>query len=122
MGLKIFEFKPNPAIAQTLIDRYRSMEKSVPIFALHAKSLVVDGETAFIGTFNFDPRSAHLNTEAGIVIHDYDIARQIEQAIQQDMASENRWNAMESDQLQNVGFMKKLKVMLWGILPLEPIL
>lgn len=122
LGLKIFEFKPNPAIAQTLIDRYRSMEKSVPIFALHAKSLVVDGETAFIGTFNFDPRSAHLNTEAGIVIHDYDIARQIEQAIQQDMASENSWNAMESDQLQNVGFMKKLKVMFWGMLPLEPIL
>ncbi|MCU7930469.1 MAG: phospholipase D family protein [Candidatus Thiodiazotropha sp. (ex Codakia rugifera)] len=122
LGLKIYEFKPNPAIAKTLIDRYRAMEKSAPIFAIHAKSLVIDGNTAFIGTFNFDPRSANLNTEAGIVIHDDEIARLVEQAIKQDMAPGNSWNANESEQLQNVGFIKKLKVIFWGMLPLEPIL
>ncbi len=36
--------------------------------SLHAKTFGVDGARAFIGSFNFDPRSANLNTELGFVI------------------------------------------------------
>jgi putative cardiolipin synthase len=36
--------------------------------ALHAKTFTVDGEKLFVGSFNFDPRSARLNTEIGFVI------------------------------------------------------
>ncbi len=36
--------------------------------ALHAKSLSVDGRRAFIGSFNFDPRSKQLNCEMGLLI------------------------------------------------------
>lgn len=36
--------------------------------SLHAKTFVVDGERLFVGSFNFDPRSAVLNTELGFVI------------------------------------------------------
>src|SRR5690606_16191916 len=36
--------------------------------ALHAKTFTADGRRVFIGSFNFDPRSAHLNTELGFVI------------------------------------------------------
>ncbi|MCU7936138.1 MAG: phospholipase D family protein [Candidatus Thiodiazotropha sp. (ex Dulcina madagascariensis)] len=122
LGLKIYEFKPNPAIAQSLIERHKAREKRAPIFALHAKSVVVDGEYAYIGTFNFDPRSANLNTEAGIVIHNRAIAQQVEQAIRQDMAPENSWDAEASDIQQQAGLMKRLKVMFWGMLPLEPLL
>ena len=122
LGLKIYEFKPNPAITQSLVERHKQMAKQLPVFALHAKSLVVDGETAYIGTFNFDPRSANLNTEVGVVIRDRLIARQVEQAIRRDMAPENSWEAHNSDEEQNGGFLKRVKVMLWGILPLEPIL
>lgn len=35
---------------------------------LHAKTFAVDGDRLFIGSFNFDPRSLHLNTELGFVI------------------------------------------------------
>ena len=48
--------------------------------SLHAKTFAVDGERAFIGSFNFDPRSALLNTELGFVIDSPGLARQIEQA------------------------------------------
>ncbi|MCU7920254.1 MAG: hypothetical protein KZQ95_18130 [Candidatus Thiodiazotropha sp. (ex Epidulcina cf. delphinae)] len=44
LGLKIYEFKFNPTVAQSLTDRYETREKSAPIFALHAKSVVVDGK------------------------------------------------------------------------------
>ena len=38
------------------------------MFALHAKSMVVDGKIAYIGTYNFDPRSENLNTEVGVIV------------------------------------------------------
>lgn len=36
--------------------------------SLHAKTFAVDRRRIFIGSFNFDPRSANLNTELGFVI------------------------------------------------------
>lgn len=36
--------------------------------SLHAKTFAVDGERAFVGSFNFDPRSARINTELGFLI------------------------------------------------------
>ena len=47
--------------------------------SLHAKTFSVDGSRVFIGSFNFDPRSAKLNTELGFVIDSTALARQVEQ-------------------------------------------
>ena len=35
---------------------------------MHAKTFAVDGRRIFVGSFNFDQRSARLNTEMGLVI------------------------------------------------------
>lgn len=40
----------------------------------HSKSMVVDGEIAAIGSFNFDPRSQNLNTETMAIIDDATVA------------------------------------------------
>nr|WP_205763844.1 phospholipase D family protein [Acidovorax sp. SRB_24] len=48
--------------------------------SLHAKTFAVDSARAFVGSFNFDPRSARLNTELGLVIDSPALARQIERA------------------------------------------
>ena len=50
--------------------------------SLHAKTFAVDGERAFVGSFNFDPRSALLNTELGFVIDSPLLAQRIEQAFE----------------------------------------
>jgi putative cardiolipin synthase len=42
--------------------------------ALHAKTLVADRSRIFVGSFNFDPRSARLNTEMGIVFDNAEAA------------------------------------------------
>ena len=39
----------------------------------------MDNQTVFIGSFNFDPRSAVLNTEMGLVIENEALATQIHQ-------------------------------------------
>jgi putative cardiolipin synthase len=48
--------------------------------SLHAKTFSVDRERVFIGSFNFDPRSAHLNTELGFVIDSPALAAGVEDA------------------------------------------
>lgn len=43
--------------------------------SLHAKTFAIDEERIFIGSFNFDPRSATLNTEMGVLIESPRIAK-----------------------------------------------
>lgn len=47
---------------------------------LHAKTFAVDGARIFIGSFNFDPRSALLNTEMGLVIESERMAQVLHEA------------------------------------------
>ncbi len=47
---------------------------------LHAKTYAVDGKSIFVGSFNFDQRSAHLNTEMGLVIDSPALAQRLAQA------------------------------------------
>jgi putative cardiolipin synthase len=44
--------------------------------SLHAKTFVLDRQTVFVGSFNFDPRSMKLDTQNGIVIHSPELATQ----------------------------------------------
>lgn len=45
--------------------------------SLHAKTFAVDRARLFVGSFNFDPRSARLNTEIGVVIESAALASQL---------------------------------------------
>lgn len=52
---------------------------------LHAKTFAVDGDRLFIGSFNFDPRSLHLNTELGFVIESPPLATVVSNAFETDI-------------------------------------
>lgn len=52
--------------------------------SLHAKTLIIDRERVFVGSFNLDPRSARLNTEMGLVIHHDLLAQQMQRRLQQE--------------------------------------
>lgn len=45
--------------------------------SLHSKAFVVDGRHGFVGSMNFDPRSASLNTEMGVVFADAALAGEL---------------------------------------------
>lgn len=45
--------------------------------SLHTKAVVVDGRTAFVGSFNLDPRSTWINTEMGVLIDAPEFAAQV---------------------------------------------
>jgi cardiolipin synthase C len=60
-------------------------------FGLHAKSIVVDDDFAMVGSHNFDPRSDHYNTEAGVIVYDARFANALRESILRDTRPENAW-------------------------------
>jgi cardiolipin synthase len=54
---------------------------------LHAKTVVVDGEVASVGSGNWDIRSFSINYELNALIHDRGVAREIEAAYERDRAA-----------------------------------
>jgi len=64
-GVKLYELKPT-AKEQSM--QVRGRFGAGKVAGLHAKSYGVDGQRIFVGSFNFDPRSARLNTELGVVL------------------------------------------------------
>lgn len=73
-GIALYELKPGPQRERTPHDRGLTGNSGS---SLHAKTFSVDGHHVFIGSFNFDPRSAMLNTEMGLVIESAQLAQQI---------------------------------------------
>ncbi|MCA1979223.1 MAG: phospholipase D family protein [Thiobacillus sp.] len=120
MGLDIREFKPDPASRAALMSRANAPARP-PVFALHAKSMVVDGKVAFVGTFNFDPRSENLNTEVGAIIRHEGLARQLQEIMETDLRPENSWRAADEPD-QYVPLTRRGQVRLWQLLPLKPVL
>jgi cardiolipin synthase C len=122
-GVELYEFKPHPAIEDELIDRYPRIAENNPIFALHAKSMVVDDEIVFVGTFNLDPRSANLNTEVGLLVDSKELGRQLTESIERDIRPENSWQTTEDfNPDSEVSRGKRFKMWFSRMLPMEPIL
>jgi cardiolipin synthase C len=122
MGLQIYEYKPDADVQRRLMQRTAAAGGKPPVFALHAKTLVIDGKAVYIGTFNLDPRSENLNTEVGVVIHDEALARAVEASIDTDTAPANSWDAARDKPDQHVSLAKRGKVRLLQLMPIRPLL
>ncbi len=74
-GVELYEFLP--AISEdNLYPNSKEISKQTKVSlkglsrsSLHAKLMALDNKQVFIGSFNFDPRSANLNTEIGVIIN-----------------------------------------------------
>lgn len=73
-GVELYELKPTNRPRPGLRDRGLTGNSGS---SLHAKTFSIDGKKVFIGSFNFDPRSALLNTEMGLVIDSEQLAQRI---------------------------------------------
>lgn len=79
-GVELYELKPEQNGARRPHDRGLTGNSGS---SLHAKTFSVDKQKVFIGSFNFDPRSAMLNTEMGFVIESHALAEDIHQRFTQ---------------------------------------
>lgn len=68
-GAEIYEIQPHANFAGAELVAAVGAKAT-----LHTKAFIVDREEMFIGSFNFDPRSANINTELGVIIRDPELA------------------------------------------------
>ena len=81
-GVHLYEFLP--ALGQNALGTYtKKLSKEAKISlkglsrsSLHAKMMAMDDQV-FIGSFNLDPRSSHLNTEIGVLLDSPTLAQSI---------------------------------------------
>jgi putative cardiolipin synthase len=141
-GVRIYELKPDPLEAEA---RDKSSSAGVggsgsgggasSAASLHAKTFSVDRNRAFVGSFNFDPRSYNLNTELGVVIDSPKLAEQISSALDRDLARSTYEVTLKNERLEwiertdqgevrydkepKTGFWKRFGVGFMSILPID---
>ena len=69
-GVSIYEIRPDADVSGAEI-----VAASAAKATLHTKAYIIDNKELFIGSFNFDPRSANINTESGVIIYSPEMAR-----------------------------------------------
>lgn len=88
MGVELYELRRQapPEPPRPLHERFkRRWLLAGSGTSLHAKTFAIDGQRAFVGSFNFDPRSMLLNTEMGLMIESPTLAQQISNAFEQEI-------------------------------------
>ena len=120
-GIEVFEYKPDPEVQAEIMARYAVPRATTPVFAVHAKTLVVDRRVVYVGTYNLDPRSENLNTEAGVVIHNEALAATLERTVEIDMRPANSWSARD-DPDRHATASRRARVRARQLTPLKPLL
>ncbi|WP_170150142.1 phospholipase D-like domain-containing protein [Parahaliea mediterranea] len=93
-GVALYELRSDPAIAATVVD---SPPVRATFTGLHSKTAEVDRRYVFIGSMNFDPRSARINTEMGAFVDSPALAQDMAAIIERDMQPENAWQVLRND-------------------------
>lgn len=80
-GVALYEIRPD-APQRRSVARTGSSRLS-----LHAKVMVVDGRSSFVGSMNIDPRSLRLNTENGLVMSSAGLAQVVHEGLRQALSA-----------------------------------
>jgi len=87
-GAQLYEMRHDAAIQALVSD---TPPTRAGFLGLHAKAMVVDREQVYIGSMNYDPRSALFNTEMGVFIESRGLADALAELIERDLEPVNSW-------------------------------
>jgi len=130
-GVRIYEARPDADVLGADI-----ATADDALTTLHTKAYLVDDREVFIGSFNFDPRSANLNTESGVIIRSPEIADWFSMRIIETLPTHTyelflneddqlRWRTWQDDQEiildrePETGWWKRFKAGFLGLMPIS---
>jgi putative cardiolipin synthase len=135
-GVRMFELRPRPEAAPSA-----AVAASGSDVALHAKSFVVDRRIVFVGSLNMDQRSKLLNTEMGLVVDSPELGAAVAsyfesattpanayEVIVEKPGADLQWVTEENGERKvlsrepEVGLVRRTKVMLTRLLPIDNLL
>jgi putative cardiolipin synthase len=132
-GMELYELRPDT-------DAFRpgwSILSGRSPAALHTKAMAFDREAVFIGSFNLDPRSAVINTEAGLYIESPELAERLIAYMESGVAPANSYRLLfdakgglvwetevDGQKVQYrdepaTGFRRRFVAGLWKLLPID---
>ena len=132
-GMELYELRPDT-------DAFRpgwSFLSGRSPAALHTKAMAFDREAVFIGSFNLDPRSAVINTEAGLYIESPELAERLRAYMATGVVPANSyrvlldpngeivWETVRDGQTvryrdePETGFRRRFVANLWKLLPID---
>jgi len=87
-GAELYEIRHDAAIQPLVAD---TPPTHANFMGLHAKAMVIDRERVYIGSMNFDPRSAIYNSEMGVFVESRGLAEALAKLIERDIQPANSW-------------------------------
>jgi putative cardiolipin synthase len=132
-GMELYELRPDT-------DAFRpgwSFLSGRSPAALHTKAMAFDAEAVFIGSFNLDPRSAVINTEAGLYIESPELAERLIVYMQSGVVPDNSYRVLLDPNGEiawetvrdgkrvryhdepDTGFRRRFVANLWKLLPID---
>jgi putative cardiolipin synthase len=87
-GVELHEYRPDSMVSKKRA--WRGESKA----ALHTKAIVFDRESVFIGSFNLDPRSSDINTEAGLYVESPELAEQVAAYMDEGVRPDNSYRVL----------------------------
>ena len=126
-GMQLFELRPDAQICA------RCDTDCDGDVSLHAKTMVIDREKLYVGSFNLNLRSIYLNGETVLIVHSPRLASAVADAIELSMSPDNSWSVSAGpdgalqwvgsdatyDHEPETGFWLRFKAGLFGLLPIE---
>jgi cardiolipin synthase C len=107
-GLEIYEFRPDPQVRFHLsIPDVQARDHYKAVYGLHSKSMIVDGKTSVVGSYNLDPRSANYNTECITVVRSPKFAKTLEAYVAPEFQPANSWHVTAGFNPDKEASMKK---------------
>ncbi|MEQ3635105.1 phospholipase D family protein [Alcanivorax sp.] len=86
-GVELHELQPNARALHRQVRLFKGRSQA----SLHTKAMVLDRREVFVGSFNIDPRSVHLNTEMGYYVASAELGQQVAAFIEEGLAPENSY-------------------------------
>ena len=130
-GVRIFEVRADADVSGSELTAASGAKAT-----LHTKAFVVDRKEVFIGSFNFDPRSARINTELGVIIRSPELGEELATAVERALAKQTfevflndkgklRWRAFDDgeeviyDKEPQTSWWQRFKAGFMRILPIR---
>jgi putative cardiolipin synthase len=132
-GMELYELRPDTDAFRTGWSLLSGRSSAI----LHTKAMAFDGEAVFVGSFNLDPRSAVINTEAGLYIESPELAERLtaymatgvvpanSYRVLLDLNGEIVWETVRNGQRlryrdePETGFRRRFVAGLWKLLPID---
>jgi putative cardiolipin synthase len=88
-GIELYELRDDAGAGHII---NKQTDKGDVRSGLHAKIMVFDAKDVFVGSFNLDPRSSHINTEGGLYVQSPVLAKRIMAYMNEGIKPENAYH------------------------------